>query len=114
MECSRRTSSPTFRLQAEQRGDGQTSRTQHQPLLPRETAANWGTTCIRSPTPLSRNRAFIMTCSRRTALAAICLVAVFSSARSQVSVIGDLSQDKEARPGESYEGAILVKNDTDE
>ncbi|HTY57622.1 MAG TPA: hypothetical protein VMF59_02355 [Bacteroidota bacterium] len=33
---------------------------------------------------------------------------------SQVSVIGELSQDREARPGESYNGSILVKNDSDE
>ena len=33
---------------------------------------------------------------------------------AQVSIIGDLSQDHDARPGESYSGSILVKNDTDE
>lgn len=32
----------------------------------------------------------------------------------QISVIGELSQDREARPGEKYEGVILVKNDTNE
>lgn len=32
----------------------------------------------------------------------------------QLSVIGELSQDREARPGEKYEGIIIVKNDTDE
>jgi hypothetical protein len=33
---------------------------------------------------------------------------------AQVSIIGDLSQDRDARPGESYSGSILVKNDTEE
>ena len=33
---------------------------------------------------------------------------------AQVSVIGELSQDREARPGEQYEGSIIVKNDTNE
>ena len=32
----------------------------------------------------------------------------------QLSVIGELSQDRDARPGETYEGIIIVKNDTDE
>lgn len=32
----------------------------------------------------------------------------------QLSVIGELSQDRDARPGETYEGIIVVKNDTDE
>lgn len=33
---------------------------------------------------------------------------------SQVSVIGELTQEKDTRPGERYEGTILVKNDTNE
>jgi len=33
---------------------------------------------------------------------------------AQVSVIGDLSQDKDARPGEAYNGVIVVRNDTNE
>ena len=33
------------------------------------------------------------------------------TARSQVSVIGDLSHDNQARPGETYTGEIIVKND---
>jgi hypothetical protein len=33
---------------------------------------------------------------------------------AQVSVIGELSHDKEARPGETYEGVIVIKNDTNE
>ena len=34
--------------------------------------------------------------------------------QAQVSVIGELSNDKEAKPGERYEGAINVRNDTNE
>ncbi len=34
--------------------------------------------------------------------------------RSQVSVVGELSQDREARPGETYNGTITIKNDTNE
>jgi len=33
---------------------------------------------------------------------------------AQVSVIGDLSQERVAAPGESYDGVILVRNDTNE
>lgn len=33
---------------------------------------------------------------------------------AQVSVIGELSQDKDAKPGDTYSGAILVRNDTNE
>jgi hypothetical protein len=33
---------------------------------------------------------------------------------AQISIIGELSQDREARPGEQYEGTIIVRNDTDE
>jgi len=42
----------------------------------------------------------------------VSLVAVSTSA--QVSVIGELSQDKDAKPGESYSGVIVVRNDTNE
>jgi hypothetical protein len=38
----------------------------------------------------------------------------WSVAVSQVSVIGDLSNDKEAKPGERYDGVITVKNDSDD
>ena len=41
-------------------------------------------------------------------------VCVFSNMRAQISVIGELSQDKDAKPGEKYEGMIVVKNDTNE
>lgn len=33
---------------------------------------------------------------------------------AQVSVIGELSQDKDAKPGDSYTGVIIVRNDTNE
>ncbi len=33
---------------------------------------------------------------------------------AQVSVIGELSQDKDAKPGDTYSGSILVRNDTNE
>ena len=36
------------------------------------------------------------------------------SATAQVSVIGELSNDKEAKPGEKYEGVISVRNDSNE
>jgi hypothetical protein len=36
------------------------------------------------------------------------------SVGAQVSVIGELSQDKEVKPGDTYSGAILVRNDTNE
>ncbi len=39
---------------------------------------------------------------------------LFPSLQSQISVIGELSQDREVRPGEKYDGVILVKNDTNE
>ncbi len=33
---------------------------------------------------------------------------------AQVSVIGELSQDKDVKPGESYTGVIVIRNDTKE
>ncbi len=33
---------------------------------------------------------------------------------AQVSVVGELSQDKDVKPGESYTGAIVIRNDTNE
>ena len=33
---------------------------------------------------------------------------------AQVSVIGELSQDREAKPGEIYTGSIIVRNDTND
>jgi hypothetical protein len=46
-------------------------------------------------------------------LPGLCIVLAWG-ARAQVSIIGDLSQDHDARPGESYSGSILVKNDSNE
>ncbi len=37
-----------------------------------------------------------------------------SSVRAQISVISDLSQDREAVPGETYEGTVVIKNDATE
>lgn len=37
-----------------------------------------------------------------------------SSLQAQVSVIGELSQDKDTKPGDSYSGVIVVRNDTNE
>ena len=41
-------------------------------------------------------------------LLAGCLV---QSSTAQVSVIGELSQDRDAQPGTAYDGAVIVKND---
>lgn len=51
---------------------------------------------------------------KRFVILPVALVAASAAALSQVSVIGELSQDREARPGEVYRGRISVKNDTDE
>ncbi len=52
----------------------------------------------------------------RTAFLRALLLAPFVAVSlcGQVSVIGELSQDKEVKPGETYNGAILVRNDTNE
>jgi hypothetical protein len=52
----------------------------------------------------------------RSILVFIVVLMVFCSliASGQVSVIGELSQEREARPGETYSGAILIRNDTNE
>lgn len=42
------------------------------------------------------------------------VVLLFARAEAQVSVIGELSQDRTAKPGESYSGVIVVRNDTNE
>ncbi|HTP79082.1 MAG TPA: hypothetical protein VMM57_01620 [Bacteroidota bacterium] len=49
---------------------------------------------------------------KRTALFFLFLVPNFLL--GQVSVIGELSQDKMARPGETYTGSIIIRNDTNE
>ncbi|HWP81391.1 MAG TPA: hypothetical protein VNN76_01930 [Bacteroidota bacterium] len=43
-----------------------------------------------------------------------CLLLLSSSTSAQVSVIGELSQERDARPGETYSGAIVIRNDTNE
>ena len=43
----------------------------------------------------------------------LCVLPVLPAA-AQVSIIGDLSQDHEARPGQTYDGSILIKNDSPE
>ncbi|MBM4162371.1 MAG: hypothetical protein FJ217_14880 [Ignavibacteria bacterium] len=45
-------------------------------------------------------------------LSAVMLLCYF--AQAQVSVIGELSHDREAKPGERYEGVIVIRNDTNE
>ncbi len=42
------------------------------------------------------------------------LIFCAGDAPAQVSIIGDLSQDRAGTPGEAYNGSILVKNDTEE
>jgi hypothetical protein len=44
----------------------------------------------------------------------VAIALCWTIAVSQVSVIGDLSNDKEAKPGERYDGVITVKNDSEE
>jgi len=39
---------------------------------------------------------------------------LFSCLTAQVSVIGELSQDKDARPGDIYTGSVTIRNDTKE
>ncbi len=51
----------------------------------------------------------------RTPLTLLLMLSLIGTALvAQVSVIGELSQDREGRPGEIYEGTILVRNDTQE
>lgn len=44
----------------------------------------------------------------------IAIVLVTPGVSAQVSVIGELSQDKDVKPGDTYSGSILVRNDTNE
>lgn len=44
----------------------------------------------------------------------VALLFTTAVASAQVSVIGELSQEREVRPGESYTGVIIVRNDTNE
>ena len=48
-------------------------------------------------------------------LRGIFFIPIFASClTAQVSVIGELSQDKDAKPGDIYTGSIVVRNDTKE
>lgn len=44
----------------------------------------------------------------------LCLTFLLSSVDAQVAVVGELSQEREVKPGESYNGTIAVRNDLDE
>jgi hypothetical protein len=52
--------------------------------------------------------------SQRVSLLWFFLCLFSSPLIAQVSVIGDLSQERVVAPGESYDGVILVRNDTNE
>jgi hypothetical protein len=70
--------------------------------------------CIRSHTRMSRSSGeHTLTPSGRLVLLVAGSVLLLSTAMGQIAVIGGLSQDREATPGEVYDGAITVKNDTD-
>ena len=47
-------------------------------------------------------------------LLAIIVCSSVSIVMGQISVIGELSQDREAKPGETYTGSIIVRNDSNE
>jgi hypothetical protein len=51
----------------------------------------------------------------RLYLRGILLIPIFASClTAQVSIIGELSQDKDAYPGDVYTGTIIIRNDTNE
>jgi len=50
----------------------------------------------------------------RILLALLAAVLLAGELRAQVFVLGDLSQDRDARPGETYEGRILLRNGSSE
>ncbi len=41
-------------------------------------------------------------------------IVVVSVSLGQISIVGDLSQDRDASPGEKYEGSILLRNESNE
>jgi len=49
-----------------------------------------------------------------TLLILLAVILLPAGAGAQVSVIGELSQDRDVRPGETYTGVIVVRNDTKE
>ena len=51
---------------------------------------------------------------RTMSLLPILVLLSAGASRAQVSVIGELSQDRETRPGETYSGTIMVRNDSQE
>lgn len=51
---------------------------------------------------------------KRSIVLPVFLLVMGSIASAQVSIVGELSQDREAKPGEEYRGTVLVRNDTDE
>jgi hypothetical protein len=51
--------------------------------------------------------------SMRCFLLALFLIVTWT-ASAQVSVIGELSQDRDVEPGETYSGTIVIKNDSNE
>jgi hypothetical protein len=54
------------------------------------------------------------TCSSALLCTMIFISLFATSLPAQVSVIGELSQDKDAKPGDTYTGVIVVRNDTNE
>lgn len=56
-----------------------------------------------------------MECLSSSYLRGLLLVPIFASClNAQVSIIGELSQDKDALPGDVYTGTIVIRNDTQE
>lgn len=70
-------------------------------------------TSIRSHTPLSHSENTLMSSAFPPRLLLCLIFAVSSASVGQVSVVGELSQDRLALPGTTYEGSIIVRNDTD-
>src|SRR3989338_6764887 len=65
----------------------------------------------RSPTRSLPNKD---TMRKNAVLFAVILCLSVSTLVGQISVIGELSQDREAKPGETYTGSIIVRNDSNE
>jgi len=68
-------------------------------------------TSTRLPTRLSHNSRRRMHTLRIVRFLLLAIACVPPFLRGQISIIGALSPDKDAMPGETYEGSILVKND---
>lgn len=52
--------------------------------------------------------------TNRLFLPGVLLLLPFAFVSAQVSVIGELSQDRDVHPGESYSGTIMIRNDSNE